>query len=167
MANQVHIRGVRPGDAQQLAYIQTESWKAAFQDIVPADILSKCTEMGPAAAMYNRLLAENVGHGYLLELDGKPHAMAWWDDTREKDMPGFAELICIHSLPDNWHRGYGKQLMAQVLEDVQRAGYGKIMLWVFEQNPPAIRFYESLGFTASGRTQPALGAVEAMYSKEF
>ena len=31
------IRRVKPGDEGDLAYIQTESWKAAFADILDAD----------------------------------------------------------------------------------------------------------------------------------
>ena len=38
----VNIRTVQHGDENNLAYIQTESWKEAFKDIVPADLLSKC-----------------------------------------------------------------------------------------------------------------------------
>ena len=39
------IRRVKPGDEERLAYIQTESWKEAFLEIIPADILSKCTDV--------------------------------------------------------------------------------------------------------------------------
>lgn len=78
-------------------------------------------------------------------------------------MPGYAELICIHSLKDNWHKGYGSRMMRRVLEDVKAAGYSKIMLWVFDNNVRAIKFYEKHGFVASGKKQPALGAVEKMY----
>lgn len=35
------IRKVQPDDAIHLAYIQTESWKAAFKDILPEEILKK------------------------------------------------------------------------------------------------------------------------------
>ena len=41
------IRRVCPGDEERLAYVQTESWKAAFREIVPAEILAKCTELEP------------------------------------------------------------------------------------------------------------------------
>lgn len=41
------------------------------------------------------------------------------------------------------------------------------MLWVFEENERAIKFYKAHGFAASGRKQPALGAVEEMYQKEM
>ena len=116
----VSIRRVKAGDEDSLAYVQTESWKEAFREIVPADILSQCTEIERAAEMYKMLLAENKGNGYILELDGRPHCIAWWDAAREENMRGFAELICIHSLRDNWHKGYGKMTMERVLDDVRR-----------------------------------------------
>lgn len=161
------IRRVKIGDEESLAYVQTESWKEAFKEIVPADLLSKCTEIEHTTAMYKKLLEEKKGNGYLLELDGKPHCIAWWDATREEDMPGYAELICIHSLKANWHKGYGSLMLEQVLDDVKKAGYSQIMLWVFEDNERAIKFYKAHGFVASGRKQPALGAVEEMYQKEL
>ena len=102
-----------------------------------------------------------------LELDGKPHCIAWWDAARDADMAGFAELICIHSLKAGWHQGYGSLMMQQILADVKSAGYAKILLWVFESNVRAIKFYEAHGFVASGRKQSALGAVEEMYIKEL
>ena len=163
----VEIRRVKDGDEKHLAYIQTESWKAAFKGIVPDELLAKCTEIGHATEMYRRLLENHKGNGYILELDGTPHCIAWWDATREKDMDGFAELICIHSLKANWHQGYGGVMLERVLADVKNAGYSKIMLWVFDNNVRAIKFYEAHGFAASGRKQPALGAVEEMYLKEL
>ena len=65
------IRRVKPGDEGDLAYIQTESWKAAFADILDADTLKKCTNIEKATDMYKRLLDENKGNGYLLFIDGK------------------------------------------------------------------------------------------------
>ena len=105
------IRRVCPGDEERLAYVQTESWKSAFREIVPAEILAECTELEPARAMYRRLLSEGFGNGYLLELDGKAHCIAWWSEARDEDVAGCAELICIHSLPENWRRGYGSAMM--------------------------------------------------------
>lgn len=163
----VTIRRVAKGDEHILAYIQTESWKAAFRDIIPEDLLAKYTQPEKAAEMYRKLLEDGKGNGYLLEVNGKPHCIAYWDATRESDMPGYAELICIHSLQDQWHRGYGSKMMDRVFSDVQKAGYSKIMLWVFEKNRRAIEFYKAKGFTASGRFQSALGAAEVMYVKEF
>ena len=96
MDKSISIRRVKAGDEDSLAYVQTESWKEAFREIVPADILSQCTEIERAAEMYKMLLAENKGNGYILELDGRPHCIAWWDAAREENMRGFAELICMN-----------------------------------------------------------------------
>ena len=116
---------------------------------------------------WNRLPQCIVGfwNGYLMELDGKPHCIAWWSAARDANMAGYAELICLHSLQENWRKGYGRAMMERVLADVKKAGYEKLVLWVFENNTRAIQFYKSFGFEPSGRRRPALGAVEEMYSK--
>ena len=62
MDKAVSIRRVKAGDENSLAYVQTESWKEAFREIVSADILSQCTEIERAAEMYKMLLAENKGN---------------------------------------------------------------------------------------------------------
>ena len=161
------IRKVQHGDEFDLAYIQTESWKAALKDILSTEILQMSTNLNRATAMYKRLLDENIGNGYILEVDSHPHCIAWWDATREKDMPGYAELICIHSLQDKWRSGYGSKMMSRIMEDVSAAGYSKIMLWVFDNNTRAISFYKKHGFVATGKKQPAFEVVEEMYIKEL
>lgn len=161
------IDRVKLGDESTLAYIQTESWKVAFKDILGADILQKCTQIDKATAMYRRLLEQNIGNGYLLKVDGIPHCIAWWDATREVDMPGYAELICIHSLQGNWRKGYGSRMMETVLTDIAAAGYSKVMLWVFEANTRARRFYEAHGFTTSGKIKPGIEPIEICYEKNL
>lgn len=163
----LYIRKVAKGDEVILAYIQTESWKAAFKNIITDDLLVKYTEMNQATEMYLKLLRNKKGNGYILEVNGKPHCIAWWDATRESDMSGYAELICIHSLPNNWRNGYGSKMMDRVLEDIQEAGYENVMLWVFTENCRARGFYETKGFVATDNIQAALGATETMYIYKF
>ena len=161
------IGRVKPGDENILAYVQTESWKAGFKHILSADVLQSYTRLDRVTMMYRRLLAENVGHGYLLRVDGAPHCIAWWDATREADMPGYAELICIHSLPDQWRKGFGRRMMETVLQDMAAAGYSNVMLWVFEENSRARRFYEALGFRPTEKTKHLDDAVEVCYVKQL
>ena len=161
------IERVKLGDEETLAYIQIESWKSAFKEILSADILEKCTQMEKITSMYRRLLEQNIGNGYLLKVDGKPHCIAWWDKTREKDMPGYAELICIHSLENQWRKGYGSKLMKVVLNDIIKAGYSKVMLWVFEDNYRARCFYEKHGFITKGKIKPNIEPIEICYEKNL
>lgn len=88
MNHTADIRSVRPGDAPQLAHIQTESWKAAFREIIPADILSEYTDPEPVTRMYEHLLTHGSAHGYILERDGAPHGIAWWTPPESPTWPG-------------------------------------------------------------------------------
>lgn len=161
------IEKVKLGDEETLAYIQTESWKASFKGVLSADVLQKCTQIEPAISMYRELLEQNIGNGYILKVNGIPHCIAWWDVSRESDMLGYAELICIHSLENQWRKGYGSKMMDAVLRDIANAGYSKVMLWVFEENLRAIHFYKKHGFVTTGKRQEAFGSVEIMCEKKL
>ncbi|MCR5345082.1 MAG: GNAT family N-acetyltransferase [Lachnospiraceae bacterium] len=163
----VVIRKVQQGDAGVLAYIQTESWKAAFASILDSETLTKCTNVERATAMYQRLLDENKGNGYLLTVDGKPHCIAYWDAARDSEFVGKAELICIHSLSDKWRKGYGSQMMDRVLMDIKKSGYSEVVLWVFRDNRRARAFYEAKGFSLADISKPAFDTEEVIYSKEL
>ncbi len=161
------IRHAQPGDEATLAYIQTESWNAGFRGILTEDALAAATQIDRVTMMYRRILEQNYGNLYLLTVDGKPHCIAAWAPTRSEDMPGYAELICIHSLPGNWRKGFGRSMMDTVLRDAADAGYRKIMLWVFEENARARRFYESMGFTTVGKVKPDSAPTEICYEKDL
>jgi len=162
---EIDIRPARLGDEGILAAIQTESWKAAFGPFLEEETLAKATDLDKATAMYRRVLEAHKGQGLILSLEGEPHGIAWWDAARDKDKPGAAELICIHSRPGNWGKGFGRQLMARLLQDMAAAGYKEVCLWVFEPNLRARRFYEAAGFRPDGKTQPGYGAQELRYCR--
>jgi ribosomal protein S18 acetylase RimI-like enzyme len=164
---EVTIERAKPGDEAVYAYVQTESWKAAFRDILSPDVLERCTQINRATEMYRQLLEQGIGNGYLLTVQGEPHCIAWWDASRDADMPDYAELICIHSLSNRWGMGYGSRMMEKVLLDMATAGYRKVMLWVFAENARARCFYETHGFLPDGKTKPFYGATEICYEKHL
>ena len=103
----------------------------------------------------------------MLTIDGHPHCMAYWDKTRYEEMKGYSEIICIHSLPDNWGRGYGSTMMEYILKDIKNAGFSKVMLWVFKENMRARKFYEKHGFVLTDKSKNFGNAIEVMYSKDL
>lgn len=70
------IERVKLGDEAILAFIQTESWKEGFKDILSADTLQRYTQMDKATEMYRHLLEHNIGNGYLLKIEANPHCIA-------------------------------------------------------------------------------------------
>lgn len=161
------LSNARQGDEKALAYIQTESWKSAFHDILSEEDLIQRTDLSKTEAMYARVLNNPMIHVSLETVDGKPHCMAAWSRNRAGLADNVAELICIHSLPDNWRRGYGSMMMEQVLTQMKEEGYQQVILWVFEQNTRARGFYEKHGFLLNPETQNNFGSVEVMYTKKL
>ena len=115
--------------------------------------------------MYQRLLDDNKGNGYILTVDNKSHCIAYWDKARDSELAGKAELICIHSLPNNWHKGFGSKMMDMVLSDIKSSGYSEVVLWVFRDNLRARAFYEAKGFVLNDVTKVAFDTEEVFYSK--
>ena len=163
----INIRKVEISDVNTLAYIQTESWKSAFNTILSKEDLDKYTDINKAIELYDILLNENIANGFILMIDEKPHCIAYWDKARDEKIEGYAELICIHSLCNNWSRGYGKKMMDFILKDIKNSGFNKVMLWVFEENIRARKFYEKNGFTLTDKTQKFDKYTEVMYCKEL
>ena len=167
MESNIYIRKVENGDANILAYIQTEAWKSAFSNILSKEDLDKYTNIDKAIEMYKMLIDKNIGNGYVLTINKIPHCIAYWDKTRDEEMEGYAEIICIHSLCDNWGKGYGTEMMKYILREIKDLGFNKVMLWVFEKNNRARKFYENHGFALTEKTKRFNDAIELMYIKNL
>jgi ribosomal protein S18 acetylase RimI-like enzyme len=167
MVNKINIRKVKKEDAKTLAHIQTEAWKSAFNIILSKEDLERYANIDKATEMYSNILSENNGNGYILSINDVPHCIAYWDKARDEGMEGYSELICIHSLDTNWGKGYGSMMIEHVLGEIKKAGFQKVMLWVFEENIRARRFYEKHGFVLTEKSKTFCDAVEVMYYKEL
>lgn len=161
------IRRVKKGDSTVLANIQVASWQQAHSQIIPQEYLDKFLDVDYVTVIYERLLLNNKGNGYIMDVEGCSHCIAFWDKARNCDLSNVAEIICIHSLPNNWRKGYGKMMMDKMLYDIKLQGYTKVILWVFEKNERARSFYEACGFKETGESKESLGAIEISYIKEL
>ena len=163
----ISIRRAIPGDEQVLAYIQTKSWKAAFAGILSPEELERCTDIQKAEQMYHNVLRRDGCNMAIEFVDGKPHCIAAWGKNRCDLSDTVGELICIHSLQNNWAKGYGSAMMEYVLVQLQQAQYESVILWVFEENSRAKKFYEKHGFELTEQKKLANGIAELMYMKKI
>jgi GNAT superfamily N-acetyltransferase len=65
-----------------------------------------------------------------------------------------ALLISMWTAPTHRHRGIGRLLVNHVLNWARGRNALILQLMVTSKNDPAIRFYQRLGFTPTGRTEP-------------
>ncbi len=155
------------GDEKILAYIQTESWKSAFTDIISIDDMERYTDIAKAEAMYENVLKFGYAEMSILEIDSKPHCIAAWSKARNPQFSDCAELICIHSFSENRGKRYGSIMMNHIIDEIKNSGYNSVLLWLFEKNTRARTFYEKHGFEFTDKTQISYDAVEVMYRKEL
>ena len=83
--------------------------------------------------------------------------------------PGAAEVHAIYLLEEVQGTGVGRALLERVTEAMRANGYRHAVLWVFEANDRARRFYEAAGWSPDGERaehrfdarEPAGAAVRA------
>ncbi len=125
--------------------IYEKSWKSAYRGIIPDTYLDSIPKGKWADGLQNPKITS-----LLMRESGNAIGTASFSPARMENMRGFGELVSIYLLPEFMGKGYGKQLLTAAIEQLVKAGYQNIYLWVLEENKNARRFYEKFGFQESG-----------------
>ena len=142
----MRIRLMRAGDDRlAISRVYEESWKSAYQGIVPQAYLDGIPEGRWAGKL------DDPDWHTLVMLEGERIiGTSTYCASRFRDMPGYGEIVSIYLLPEYVGRGYGRALLKAGMDGLRHLGYVDIFLWVLEENARARRFYERCGFAADG-----------------
>ncbi|HJO94798.1 MAG TPA: GNAT family N-acetyltransferase [Victivallales bacterium] len=130
-----------------LAIIHVNSWKAAHKNIVPDETLNSMTVQKRINVFSEALKDKNI---YLAIQDNAPAGFITVDRARDPDLTNAGEIWGIHLDPKFWRKKIGTELLNWGLDYLTKKNYDKIVLWVFEDNYRARKFYESKGFILEG-----------------
>ena len=133
--------------AADVGRIYAQSWKAAYQGIVPQAYLDSLLGDRWAVRLQNSLYED-----FVLKVDHELVATASITPAREESMAGWGEIISLYVLPQYFSKGYGSKLFSYAVEQLQKKGFDHIYLWVLEENKQARAFYEQQGFVYSGES---------------
>lgn len=143
----LEIRYIRQSDDRlAISKVYEESWKYAYQGIVPQKYLESIPE-GKWAAH----IEEDGRNNLIMILDGKIIGTSGFSQSRIPEMDGFGEIISLYLLPEYMGNGYGAVLLQAAMAELEKMGYDKMFLWVLEKNENARRFYEKSGWIQSER----------------
>ena len=128
-------------DRYAISNIYEESWKYAYKNIIPDSYL----ESIPKGRWVSNLDRPGMNNAVIIE-NGIFIGTSGYCSSRFSEFEGFGEIVSIYFLPEYIGKGYGTQLLNYVIEELRKAGYKDVFLWVLEENIRAGRFYEKAGF---------------------
>jgi ribosomal protein S18 acetylase RimI-like enzyme len=140
------IRVGTPDDAEAVARVQIASWQGAYRHLFTQAQLA-------AISLPERTENWRRYPPIVAEVDGEVVGFVAVGSAHDDDADG--ELWAIYVLPQHWSTGIGRELMQAGEARLRELGYTNAVLWVFDDNPRARRFYELAGWKTDGRTQQA------------
>lgn len=140
----MEIRHLTPKDLWEVSNVYVQSWKYAYQNIIPQSYLDTISN-----STWSQNLCREEGENLIVIEDNRIIGTSSICRSRWTNYAHYGEIISIYFLPAYIGRGYGRVLMTHTLNELQQLGYSDILLWVLEDNTAARKFYEKYGFVKS------------------
>jgi len=152
------IRAATTDDADAIAAIHVEGWRAAYAGILPDFFLSQLS-IPRRAEFWKREIAEGKNLVRVAVHDGTVLGWISGGPSRDEDTQDALEIYALYVAPQCWRHGVGQRLTHAALEEFVRPQV-LTTLWVLENNTPALEFYRVLGFTPDeGSKEISIGGV--------
>ena len=158
----IQIRAAIPEDAGSIARVHVDSWRSTYAGIVPAEYLVRLSYRNRESLWKELLTTDRPGTSYFVADTGSGDIVGFANagPEREGDSTYQGELYAIYIIEEYQRMGLGRRLFASVSRRLLADGFNSMLLWVLEDNHPAIRFYESLGGERVGRKTVTIGGAD-------
>jgi GNAT superfamily N-acetyltransferase len=138
------VRRAGSDDGHAIAEVQVETWRAAYDGVMPQAVLDGL-DVDERALWWKRSV---VAEGYAAFVaDQGDHVVGFVSVGPCSDAEHAGELHAIYVRPDVWGTGAGLALMDAGVDWLAER-WPEAVLWVAEKNPRARRFYERYGWIA-------------------
>jgi GNAT superfamily N-acetyltransferase len=149
----VSVRPARPQDAERVARVQLATWRAAYADLLPPDVLAT-PEVEVAAVWLNAVEAPpSSRHRVLVAMDGDELVgFAASGPTGDDDLDAgtTAEVTALLVEPRWGRRGHGSRLLAAAVEHWRGDGAATATAWVWERDAVSTGFLTAAGWARDG-----------------
>ena len=148
------FRRATPRDAAGLAKVHVDSWHAAYREMLPESAVKGFTREWRTEGFRESIAAESEDT-YVAEEHGEIVGFLTLGACRDSDLDPrtTGEIWGIYVASNHWRRGIGAYLCRHGESMLAARGYTEAVLWVFDANVQARRFYEAMGFEAHGASK--------------
>lgn len=155
LAGELARPAIRPAgvdDATAIGTIAAASYLATYRGIMPDSVLARVT---PERMIERRRAhdqtrpADSPERTWVIELDGLVQGYAITEPGSDQFLPppdGAGEVESLYLHPEAIGRGLGRPLLDHAVADLRSRGFDPLVLWAFEANSRARRFYEHAGW---------------------
>jgi GNAT superfamily N-acetyltransferase len=155
------FREAAASDADAIAGLHTASWRKAYRGILPDSFLDGPIVDERREAWRSRLSSPSPHRQLVLLALHNESPVGFACVLLDEEPVRGACLDNLHVLSGCQGRGIGRQLFARAAQWTRAVEPTWPMhLWVFEENRPAIRFYDALGGKVTGRELRRCGGVD-------
>ena len=154
------VRPAEPSDAAEIARIQLTTWRTAYRDLLPAEVLDGL-DATEAEATWRHTIEQGPARVFVAT-EGRWHVgfaaagLAPQDESAEADgtpVPAADRVALVSALlvePRWGRRGHGGRLLAAAGAAMLADGLARGISWVAEQDKASLAFWERAGWTADG-----------------
>jgi ribosomal protein S18 acetylase RimI-like enzyme len=144
------VRAATTYDRAAVAAVHVRSWQVAYRGLLPDEYLDDLRPQD-RAARYTFGTDDPSRQSTIVAVEnGVISGFATMGSSRDPDMPDAGEVYAIYVDPDSWGLGVGRLLMAAARSHLERMGFSRAFLWVFDGNDRAQGFYETDGWLPDG-----------------
>lgn len=148
------IRKATPDDAAEIANVHLNSWREAYQNLLPQDFLDQLPlTFKRRMNMWKQTAIENKKPIFVAEAKNGVVGFSVFEPARDASMSGYGEVGAIYLLEKFKGKKIGAALLKSGMNELIKMNYSKAYCWVLEGNP-TIKFYESSGATFNGMEKP-------------
>jgi len=141
---EVKVRRAVLEDAESIGLVQVESWRKTYAGILP-DAYLESLSIGESSAKWRQYLREGRMFVFVAEDAWGIFGFVAGGAIRDPIEGYDAELYAIYLMPARQRRGVGQELALTLREALLMGSYSSMVVWVLEQNLPAVSFYQKLG----------------------
>ena len=135
-----------PDDSRAIAEIHVNTWRTAYESILPAEYLASLS-IDRREAMWRKCIAETTSD--LLVVRDNTSIFGWLNFGACRDVGATkteAEVWALYVSPSFWSCGAGRMLWLRARELMLAQDFTSCSLRVFPKNERAINFYRAAGF---------------------
>ena len=142
----MNVRAATAADANAIAQIHVDAWRAAYRGTMPDDYLDSL-QVAERERMWSGVLARPAPAK--LVVNEPLTAFCYYGPSRDGE-EGVAEIYALYVRPDAWRQGAGRLLCEHAHADMRQREFPAVALWVLITNTLARNFYDRIGYAPDG-----------------